>query len=46
MSGLTEELEKVRAFKNEQKRLHNVGVEETKHLEIKEKFGTEKDVWT
>ncbi|MCJ1263747.1 hypothetical protein MMC22_003617 [Lobaria immixta] len=46
MSGLTEELEKVGAFMNERKPLHNVEVEETKNLEIKEKFGTEKDVWT
>ena len=42
MSELTEGLEKIGAFKNKQKRLHNVKVEETKRLEIKERFGTEK----
>lgn len=42
MLDLTEGLKKVEALKNKQKCLHNVRVEKTKHLEIREKFGTEK----
>ena len=37
MSDLTKELKQVATLKNEWKKLHNMGVEETKCLEIKEK---------
>ena len=41
MSDLLEGLNEASAIKNERKKLHDKGIKESKHLEIKEKFRIE-----